>query len=152
MRPHAGVAGRLPPALAVGGGVVLAMLALLWGGAQGAYAISPLQILVVLRDALGGHAAQGPEHLVFLNIRLPRLLLGTLRRTPRLAKAPLACVTLSWRMGRCAARGRRVVIGFKHPRWRDARRADAPARWRCCESKGDCCWRLHCKIAAGAAL
>ena len=76
MRPHAGVAGRLPPALAVGGGVVLALLALLWGGAQGAYAISPLQILVVLRDALGGHAAQGPEHLVFLNIRLPRLLLG----------------------------------------------------------------------------
>ena len=28
MRPHAGVAGRLPPALAVGGGVVLALLAL----------------------------------------------------------------------------------------------------------------------------
>jgi iron complex transport system permease protein len=76
MRPHAGVAGRLPPALAVGGGVVLALLALLWGGAQGAYAISPLQIMAVLRDALGGHAAQGPEHLVFLNIRLPRLLLG----------------------------------------------------------------------------
>ena len=51
-------------------------MALVAGSAQGAYAISPAQLWHVLRDMVGGSDNPTPEHLVFVNIRLPRLLLG----------------------------------------------------------------------------
>ena len=60
--------------LALGG--VLFMLSFVVGSARGAYAISPWQLWGVLLDAVGGGTASSPEHLVFMNIRLPRLLLG----------------------------------------------------------------------------
>ncbi|WP_284334641.1 FecCD family ABC transporter permease [Comamonas sp. NoAH] len=70
------VAGRLKPQAALIAGVLLLALALLWGSARGAYAISPGQLWRVLCDSLLGSAQPGAEHLVFMNIRLPRLLLG----------------------------------------------------------------------------
>ena len=57
-------------------GLGLLTLALVAGSAQGAYAISPAQLWHVLRDMVGGSDNPTPEHLVFVNIRLPRLLLG----------------------------------------------------------------------------
>lgn len=68
--------GRLVPHAALVAAGVLALLAFGFSGAQGAFAISPSQLVVVLRDVLTGHNAQGTEHLVFMNIRLPRLVLG----------------------------------------------------------------------------
>jgi iron complex transport system permease protein len=67
---------RLPAALVLGAGVLLLALSFVAGSARGAYAISPLQLWNVLLDMLGGSAQPTPEHLVFMNIRLPRLLLG----------------------------------------------------------------------------
>ena len=57
-------------------GLLLLGVAFLAGSAQGAYAISPLQLLRILQDMVAGVANPTPEHLVFANIRLPRLLLG----------------------------------------------------------------------------
>ena len=57
-------------------GLGLLAMALVAGSAQGAYAISPAQLWDVLRDIVGGSDNPTPEHLVFVNIRLPRLLLG----------------------------------------------------------------------------
>ena len=57
-------------------GLGLLAMALVAGSAQGAYAISPAQLWHVLRDMVGGSDNPTPEHLVFVNIRLPRLLLG----------------------------------------------------------------------------
>ena len=57
-------------------GLGLLAMALVAGSAQGAYAISPAQLWDVLRDIVGGSENPTPEHLVFVNIRLPRLLLG----------------------------------------------------------------------------
>ena len=57
-------------------GLGLLAIALVAGSAQGAYAISPAQLWNVLRDMVGGSDNPTPEHLVFVNIRLPRLLLG----------------------------------------------------------------------------
>ena len=57
-------------------GLLLLGMAFLAGSAQGAYAISPAQLWHVLRDMVGGSDNPTPEHLVFVNIRLPRLLLG----------------------------------------------------------------------------
>lgn len=68
--------GRLAPPAALALGGLLAALALLWGSAHGAYAISPLQLWQVLVDAMTGRTSASTEHLVFMNIRLPRLLLG----------------------------------------------------------------------------
>jgi len=62
--------------LVLGAGVLLLALSFVAGSARGAYAISPLQLWNVLLDMLGGSAQPTPEHLVFMNIRLPRLLLG----------------------------------------------------------------------------
>ena len=75
-------AGRLSPrtALLLGGALVLT--ALLWASTRGAYAISPAQLWQVLVQAVGGTPADvaaataAPEYLVFMNIRLPRLLMG----------------------------------------------------------------------------
>ncbi|MDP3226602.1 MAG: iron ABC transporter permease [Acidovorax sp.] len=74
--------GRLPPrtALLLGGALVLT--ALLWASTRGAYAISPAQLWQVLVQVVGGAPADvaaataAPEYLVFMNIRLPRLLMG----------------------------------------------------------------------------
>lgn len=68
--------GRLAPQASLGLGILLAVAALLWGSTHGAYAISPLQLWAVLCDAVSGSSATSTEHLVFMNIRLPRLLLG----------------------------------------------------------------------------
>lgn len=68
--------GRLSPAAALGVTAALALLALLWSSAQGAFAIAPGQLLAMLGQQLTGQGGQGAEHLVFMHIRLPRLLLG----------------------------------------------------------------------------
>ncbi len=57
-------------------GLLLLAAALVAGSAQGAYAISPVQLLRILQDMAVGVENPSPEHLVFANIRLPRLLLG----------------------------------------------------------------------------
>lgn len=70
------VPGRLRPGVALGAGLALAVLALLWGSAHGAYAISPAQLWTLLGDVVRGNSLQAPEQVVFMHIRLPRLLLG----------------------------------------------------------------------------
>ena len=81
-RTHAArTPGRLQPHAALLLGAVLVLVALAWASMRGAYAISPAQLWEVLQQALGGApdaaaAAGGPEYLVFMNIRLPRLLMG----------------------------------------------------------------------------
>jgi iron complex transport system permease protein len=67
---------RWPAAVVLGVGVLLLAISFIAGGARGAYAISPFQLWNVLVDMLTGSAQPTPEHLVFMNIRLPRLLLG----------------------------------------------------------------------------
>jgi iron complex transport system permease protein len=54
---------------------VLLLIAFITASAQGAFAISPAQLLRIMADSVTG-AGNSPEHLVFMNIRLPRLLLG----------------------------------------------------------------------------
>ncbi len=70
--------GRLSPRTAIGVGAVLVVLALVWASTRGAYAIAPAQLWQVLLQAVGAAPAaeQAPEYLVFINIRLPRLLMG----------------------------------------------------------------------------
>jgi iron complex transport system permease protein len=67
---------RWPAALVLGVGLLLLAISFVAGSARGAYAISPFQLWNVLGDMLAGSAQPTPEHLVFMNIRLPRLLLG----------------------------------------------------------------------------
>ena len=69
---------RLSPRTAIGVGAVLVVLALVWASTRGAYAIAPAQLWQVLLQAVGTapSAEQAPEYLVFINIRLPRLLMG----------------------------------------------------------------------------
>lgn len=62
--------------LVLGVGLLLLAISFIAGSARGAYAISPFQLWNVLVDMLAGSAQPTPEHLVFMNIRLPRLLLG----------------------------------------------------------------------------
>ncbi|CAA2103828.1 hypothetical protein VVAX_02458 [Variovorax paradoxus] len=59
----------------LGGSALLLVAAIVLGAVSGAYAISLSQLWNVL-TTLGQGADKSPEHLVFLNIRLPRLLLG----------------------------------------------------------------------------
>ena len=62
-------------ALLLGGVVLVAVL--IASSAQGAYAIAPAQLLRVLAQLIGGGAENADaQYLVFVNIRLPRLLLG----------------------------------------------------------------------------
>ncbi|MGH8829755.1 MAG: FecCD family ABC transporter permease, partial [Polaromonas sp.] len=71
--------GRWPARVVLGLGFLLLAITFIAGSARGAYAISPFQLWTVLMDLLGlssGAAQPTPEHLVFMNIRLPRLLLG----------------------------------------------------------------------------
>ncbi len=58
------------------GGGVLLLAAFVLGASSGAYAISAAQLWQVLGSAFQGSADPTPQHLVFMNIRLPRLLLG----------------------------------------------------------------------------
>ncbi len=67
---------RWPASLVLGVGLFLLAISFVAGSARGAYAISPFQLWNVLVDMLAGSAQPTPEHLVFMNIRLPRLLLG----------------------------------------------------------------------------
>lgn len=67
---------RWPASLVLGVGLLLLAISFIAGSARGAYAISPFQLWNVLVDMLTGSAQPTPEHLVFMNIRLPRLLLG----------------------------------------------------------------------------
>ncbi len=60
----------------LGMGIVLLAISFISGSARGAYAISPLELMNVVWDALTGSADTTPQHMVFMNIRLPRLLLG----------------------------------------------------------------------------
>jgi iron complex transport system permease protein len=67
---------RLAPRTVLWLGLLLVTAAFVAGSARGAYAITPGQLWQVLMDALAGAANPSPEHLVFMNIRLPRLVLG----------------------------------------------------------------------------
>jgi iron complex transport system permease protein len=67
---------RLAPRTTLWLGLALVAATFIIGSARGAYAISPGQLWQVLADAVTGVASPSPEHLVFMNIRLPRLVLG----------------------------------------------------------------------------
>lgn len=69
-------ASRLSPRATLGAGLALLALSLLIGAGSGAYAISPSQLWGVLGSLFQGQADASPEYLVFVNIRLPRLVLG----------------------------------------------------------------------------
>src|SRR5688500_13959042 len=59
------------------GSMLLLAVAFATGAISGAYAISLSQLWNVLASVGQGSAGNpSPEHLVFLNIRLPRLILG----------------------------------------------------------------------------
>lgn len=60
----------------LGTGVALLVAVFVVAASSGAYAISASQLLGVFRDVLQGTTQPSPEHLVFVNIRLPRLVLG----------------------------------------------------------------------------
>ncbi|MCJ0763785.1 FecCD family ABC transporter permease [Variovorax terrae] len=57
-------------------GGLLVAAAFIAGSARGAYTITPGQWWALLGNLFAGGASPSPEHLVFVNIRLPRLLLG----------------------------------------------------------------------------
>lgn len=71
-----GRVSRLAPRTVLGLGTLLLLAAFVWGSARGAFAISPGQLLDVLADLFASQAEPSQERLVFLNIRLPRLVLG----------------------------------------------------------------------------
>jgi iron complex transport system permease protein len=70
---------RLVPRTALLAGVALVLLALGWASTRGAYAITLPELWQVGLQAVGASdaAAEPPaQYLVFMNIRLPRLLMG----------------------------------------------------------------------------
>ncbi len=67
---------RPPARWVLTAGVVLLAISFIAGSARGAYAITPFELLNVVWDAFSGATDTSPQHLVFMNIRLPRLLLG----------------------------------------------------------------------------
>ncbi len=74
-----GVPGRWPKRLVLALGLALLAISFIAGAARGAYAISPFQLWQVLLGWVNFSSPNAPasaEHLVFMNIRLPRLLLG----------------------------------------------------------------------------
>lgn len=71
-----GRVNRLAPRTVLGLGALLLLATFLWGSARGAFTISPGQLLDVLADLFASQAEPSQERLVFLNIRLPRLVLG----------------------------------------------------------------------------
>ncbi|VWX63047.1 Hemin transport system permease protein HmuU [Burkholderiales bacterium 8X] len=60
----------------LGLGLLLLVVSLGVAAASGAYAIGPAQLWGVLSSPFQDAAQASPEHLVFMNIRLPRLVLG----------------------------------------------------------------------------
>lgn len=68
--------GRLSRPATLALGIALVLMAVVIGSGSGAYAIAPQQLLSILWDAVRGAPAEGADHLVFFNIRLPRLLMG----------------------------------------------------------------------------
>jgi iron complex transport system permease protein len=67
---------RWPARAVLGTGMGLLALVFVVAASSGAYAISAAQLAGVLHDLWQGSASPSPEHLVFVNIRLPRLILG----------------------------------------------------------------------------
>lgn len=67
---------RLEARAVLGGSALLLVTAFAMGAVSGAYAISLPQLWKVLAALGQGSAGASPEHLVFVNIRLPRLILG----------------------------------------------------------------------------
>ena len=67
---------RLSPVSVLGLGVLLLAVSFMAGSTRGAYAISPLELWRMLGDLMSGQTETSPAHMVFFNIRLPRLLLG----------------------------------------------------------------------------
>jgi iron complex transport system permease protein len=68
--------GRLPAPVVLPLGLLLLAMGFMVGSATGAYAISPLELWQMFLGLFDGSAQNSPAHLVFFNIRLPRLLLG----------------------------------------------------------------------------
>lgn len=71
-----GRVNRLAPRTVLGLGALLLLATFVWGSARGAFNISPDQLLDLLANLLASQAEPSQERLVFLNIRLPRLVLG----------------------------------------------------------------------------
>lgn len=69
-------ATRLSPRTALAAGALLVLLAFLVGSASGAYTITTGQLARLVTQWASGAPVDSPEQLVFLNIRLPRLILG----------------------------------------------------------------------------
>ena len=69
---------RLSPRTALTAGAAMVVLAFVWASTEGAYAITLAQLWQVLLQAVGSAPTveRAPEYLVFINIRLPRLLMG----------------------------------------------------------------------------
>ncbi len=70
------MSGRLSRRTVLWLGLALVTLAFITGSARGAYAISPPQLMDVIWGLVTGTPNSSQEHLIFVNIRLPRLLLG----------------------------------------------------------------------------
>ena len=75
--------GSVPRQAVLAAGGLLLAISFIAAAGQGAYAISPaelwqvvLNLLTGAMGAAGTASSTSPEHLVFVNIRLPRLLLG----------------------------------------------------------------------------
>ncbi|MDB5965710.1 MAG: iron transporter permease [Polaromonas sp.] len=70
------VAVRPPASAVVAFGLALLAIVFIAASARGAYAISPSGLAHVMWDLIVGNDRRSAEHLVFMNIRLPRLLMG----------------------------------------------------------------------------
>ncbi len=67
---------RVPPRLLLIAGFALLLAVMLFASARGAYAIAPSDLLRIAIGWIWGDSSGGTDQLVFLNIRLPRLVLG----------------------------------------------------------------------------
>ena len=67
---------RLHPSTVLLFGCFLVAMTFIAGSARGAYSISSFDLFRVLGDLLSGTDNPSPEYLVFVNIRLPRLILA----------------------------------------------------------------------------
>lgn len=70
--------GRLSRSATLSLGAALLIIAMVIGATTGAYGIPVDRLVAVVGAAISGNPLAGPEHLVFFNIRLPRLVLGVL--------------------------------------------------------------------------
>ncbi len=75
-RPRLMHNGRLTRGATLSLGGLLLLISVVMGSATGAYGIPVDRLLAVVWSGISGGATTGPEHLVFFNIRLPRLLMG----------------------------------------------------------------------------